>query len=144
MTLAVSVNGWLARPCLCGVTGSLPSIVGISIWAWELSKPSVPYHLLELSPSVALHPSFQHNLYSELAKKRHLGGNDGLSSKVHSSIVVISPNSGTQGLRARFVTMAGRGLCPSKASVEGDHRARSIVTARQGVPTLAKSGYVIV
>ncbi|GFZ04207.1 hypothetical protein Acr_16g0008310 [Actinidia rufa] len=63
-------------------------------------------------------PSFQHSYYSEFAKKRRLGDNDGLSSGGHSFAVAISLSSGIEGFRARFLVMAGRDLCPSKACVE--------------------------
>ncbi|GFY90919.1 hypothetical protein Acr_07g0011150 [Actinidia rufa] len=113
-TLAVLVSGWLIRPCLYGVAGSLPSTVDVSIWMRGLSEgtlscklPSVPCHPLGLSPVVAPHPSFQRSYYFELAKKRHLEGNDGLSLGGHSSVVVTSPSSYIEGLRARSMATVG-------------------------------------
>ncbi|GFZ18262.1 hypothetical protein Acr_27g0000010 [Actinidia rufa] len=134
------MSGWLTRPSLYSVASSLPSTADVSIWAWGLSEgtlpcksPSVPCHLLGLLPTVAPRPSFQHSYYSELAKKRRVGGNDGLSSGGHSSIVVTSPSFGTEGLRAHSVVTVGRDLRPSKANVEWhSHRAPA-----QGITELA-------
>ncbi|GFZ06874.1 hypothetical protein Acr_18g0010440 [Actinidia rufa] len=112
-------------------TPLLPLTVDIYNWAWGLSEgtlpcksPSFPCHPLGLSPVVAPYQSFQSSYYFELTKKRRLEDNDGLSSGRHSFVVVISPSSGTEGLRARSVAIFGRDLYPSKANVEWcSHRA---------------------
>ncbi|GFZ09500.1 hypothetical protein Acr_21g0000990 [Actinidia rufa] len=126
-TPAVSVSGWLTRSCLYCMAGSLPSTADVSIWVWgcqevlcraSASHPSVPCYPLRLSPAVAPRPSFQRSYYSELTKQQRLGGNDGLSSGGHSSVVVTALSSGTEGLRAHSVAMVGQDLCPSKVSVE--------------------------
>ncbi|GFS42016.1 hypothetical protein Acr_00g0077700 [Actinidia rufa] len=89
-----------------------------------MGSPFVPCHPLGLSPVVALRPSFQRSYYSELAKKWRLRGNDHLSSRGYSSIVMISSSSDIEGLRACSVAIAGRDLCPSKVNVEWcSHRA---------------------
>ncbi|GFY81485.1 hypothetical protein Acr_01g0012940 [Actinidia rufa] len=87
-------------------------------------SPSIPDHPLGLSPAVAPRPNFQCSYYFELAKKQLLRGNDGFSSGGHSSVMVISPSSGTEDLRTRSVAIASQDLCPSKTSVEWcSHRA---------------------
>ncbi|GFS42485.1 hypothetical protein Acr_00g0080080 [Actinidia rufa] len=93
----MSVSKWLTWPCLYDMVGRLPSTADVSI---------------------------SRSYYSELAMKRCLGGNDGLSSGGNLFVVVNSPSSGTVGLRARSMATVGRDLCPSKASVEWcSHRA---------------------
>ncbi|GFS45297.1 hypothetical protein Acr_00g0095290 [Actinidia rufa] len=145
-TFVVSVSEWLIQPCPYGVAGSLSSTADISIWASRLSKgpmscksPSVPCHLLGLSPVVAPRLSFQHNYCPKLTKQRHLGGNDGLGSGGHSSIMVTTLSSSTEGLRTRSVATVGRDLCPSKVSVELRRRGppSSLCSgSSSGVPTL--------
>ncbi|GFZ09502.1 hypothetical protein Acr_21g0001010 [Actinidia rufa] len=92
-TPAVSVSGWLTRSCLYCMAGSLPSTADVSIWVWGCQEV--------LCRATAA-----------------LGGNDGLSSGGHSSVVVTALSSGTEGLRAHSVAMVGQDLCPSKVSVE--------------------------
>ncbi|GFY86740.1 AAR2 protein family [Actinidia rufa] len=134
------LSGWLTQPCLCGVAVSLPSIANVSVLVWGLSKgtlscksSSVHYHPLGLSPAVAPRPSFQHSYYSEFAKKQRLGCNNGLSSGRHSSVVLVETSVLTRpmlnGVRTKlWDRRPPSSLCSSSSS---------------GVPTLAKSGYLI-
>ena len=123
---ACYVCEWVADPTMpLQRAGSLPSTADVSICALGLSEgtlpcksPSIPCHSLGYSPNVALCPSFQHGYYSKLAKQRRLGGNDGLSSGGHSSVVVTTLSFDTKGPRARSVATIGRVLCPSKANVK--------------------------
>ncbi|GFY97745.1 hypothetical protein Acr_12g0002860 [Actinidia rufa] len=101
----------------------------------------VAYCQLSTSPS-------RHGGCQKLAKQRCLGGNDGLSSRGHSSLAVIASSSGTEGLRAYSVATVGQDLYPRLLSngvrTELQRRVPSSSLCSgnsSGVPALARLFY---